>query len=162
MIPPVVKSFHIKSFCTAQTFTLTYRVGWTPHRVRGDTSWCSSHRWRCGLLCCKCDTCKRQFGIFFLNSYFWQISSQADSWGQRYIPLQLVCRHVLPVKIVHWVAGVTWNLVQALTSAHSLFNGILIVHYFIIWRQEANKSQCNGVWVTEKNVHAGVLKHLSL
>lgn len=39
----------------------------------------------------------------------------------------------LPVKIVHWVAGVTGNLVQALTSAHSLFNGILIVHDFIIW-----------------------------
>lgn len=39
----------------------------------------------------------------------------------------------LPVKIVHWIAGVTWNLVQALTSAHSLLNGILVVDYFIIW-----------------------------
>lgn len=47
-------------------------------------------------------------------------------------PLHPEWRHVLPVKIVHWVAGVTGNLVQALTSAHSLFNGILIVQYFII------------------------------
>lgn len=45
-------------------------------------------------------------------------------------------KHELPVKIVHWVAGVTWNLVQALTSAHSLFNGILIVHYFIVWKDK--------------------------
>lgn len=47
--------------------------------------------------------------------------------------------HKLPVKIVHWVAGVTWNLVQALTSAHSLFNSILIVHYFIIWKKESRQ-----------------------
>lgn len=46
-----------------------------------------------------------------------------------------VCRvaGVTSVKIVHWIAGVTGNLVQALTSAYSFFNGILIVHYFIIF-----------------------------
>lgn len=41
-------------------------------------------------------------------------------------------RDWLPVEIVHWIAGVTGNLVQALTSAYSLLNSILIVHYFII------------------------------
>ena len=38
----------------------------------------------------------------------------------------------LPVEIVHWVAGVAGYLVEALTSAHSLLNGILVVHDFVI------------------------------
>lgn len=40
---------------------------------------------------------------------------------------------VTSVKIVHWIAGVTGNFVQTLTSTHSFFNGILIVHYFVIF-----------------------------
>lgn len=38
----------------------------------------------------------------------------------------------LPVEVVHGVAGVTGNLVQALASVHRLFDGVLIVHYFVI------------------------------
>lgn len=56
-----------------------------------------------------------------------------NSWGYFWVR---EVKKSLPVKIVHWVAGVTWNLVQALTSAHSFFNGILIVQYFIIWRKQ--------------------------
>lgn len=72
-------------------------------------------------------------------------TKEAHSWGysgHRHCE----CKHELPVKIVHWVAGVTWNLVQALTSAHSLFNGILIVHDFIIWRRDGRKC-INGKWM---------------
>ena len=50
----------------------------------------------------------------------------------------------LPVKIVHWIAGVTGNLVQALTSAHSFLNGILIVHYFVIWGRQEWVGSCTG------------------
>lgn len=69
--------------------------------------------------------------------------------GKRLTGSHLDCEHEhqLPVKIVHWVAGVTWNLVQALTSAHSLFNGILIVHYFIIWKRRKQREtlvRCGG------------------
>ncbi len=42
----------------------------------------------------------------------------------------------LPVKIVHWIAGVTGNLVQALTSAHRFLYGILIVHDFVVCEDE--------------------------
>lgn len=38
----------------------------------------------------------------------------------------------VPVKVVHGIAGVTGNLVQALTSAHSFLYGILIVHDFVV------------------------------
>lgn len=38
----------------------------------------------------------------------------------------------VPVKIVHGIAGVTGNLVEALTSAHSFLYGILIVHDFVV------------------------------
>lgn len=74
------------------------------------------------------------------------ITEQTNSWGYS---SHLYCKYKqkLPVKIVHWVAGVTWNLVQALTSTDSLFNGILIVHYFIIWGREQNsvkyRSKCD-------------------
>ncbi len=44
----------------------------------------------------------------------------------------------LPVEIVHGVAGVTGNLVQALTSAHRLFYSILIVHDFVIYKVMKN------------------------
>ena len=37
---------------------------------------------------------------------------------------------------MHGIAGVTGDLVQALASAHCLLYGILIVHYFIICKEE--------------------------
>lgn len=43
---------------------------------------------------------------------------------------------VAPVKIVHGIAGVTGNLVQALTSAHSFLYGILIVHDFVVFHRD--------------------------
>lgn len=43
----------------------------------------------------------------------------------------------LPVKIVHWIAGVTGNLVQALTSAHRFLYGILIVHDFVVCEEDS-------------------------
>lgn len=112
---------------------LTCRVWWTPRRVLGDTSWCSSRRWRCGLSCYRCDTCGRpHFHLFTPH----ERPPAAN--------IKLCCEYdcqKLPVKIMHWVAGVAWNLVQALTSAHSLFNGILIVHYSVIWSKERGQSR---------------------
>ncbi len=61
--------------------------------------------------------------------------------GEILQPILLVFKaygFALPVEIVHGVAGVTGNLVQALTSAHCLFYGILIVHDFIIYEVMKN------------------------
>lgn len=41
----------------------------------------------------------------------------------------------LPVEVVHGVTGVAWDLVQTLSSAYRLLNGILIVLNFVIWHK---------------------------
>lgn len=45
---------------------------------------------------------------------------------------------VTPVEVVHGIAGVTGDLVQALAPADCLLYGILIVHYFIIFHGDVD------------------------
>lgn len=46
-------------------------------------------------------------------------------------------RRSLPVEVVHGVAGVAGDLVEALPSAHCFLNGILVIQNLIIWQRGA-------------------------
>ena len=39
----------------------------------------------------------------------------------------------VPVEVVHGVTGVAGDLVQTLPSAHRLLDGVLVIHYFVVW-----------------------------
>lgn len=41
----------------------------------------------------------------------------------------------LPVEVVHGVTGVAGDLVETLSSAHRLLNGILVIQNLVIWRR---------------------------
>lgn len=42
---------------------------------------------------------------------------------------------ILPVEVVHGVTGVAGDLVETLSSAHCLLNGILVIQNFIICKK---------------------------
>lgn len=49
----------------------------------------------------------------------------------------------LPVEVMHGITGVAGDLVETLSSAHSLLYGILVIHNLIIWqrREPAKKKK---------------------
>ena len=79
-----------------------------------------------------------------------QVSSR---WRLRVISKRKMVGRWLPVKIVHWIAGVTGNLVQALTSADSLLDSILIVHDFIICRGRERR-EGSGLSMPSRPIHS--------